>query len=425
MIKRYFIFIVFIVCSWDLAQAESCSDSVRVSDYMASWQCYLAREPQILGKPEQWLFDQNMATLLSFVGEEKTALKIFERLSKTSPSFDEIQTADFLAKNAKDEIAARVADKQIVLINEAHHVPQTRLLTLQLLQSFYDQGFRYFAAETFDERTLQKNIRQGFPTQDIGYYTAEPTFALIVREALRIGYKLIAYEFIPPCDPFKDPPEKCQNLREEGQAKNIFERVFKDDSKAKILVHAGYGHIDKIGQENWLPMGYYLWNLAKIEPYSIDLTSFYQHAGKELDSKLYRQVIGKYKIHGPTILVDKNTREVFVAPRYRFRYNVQVFLPELSEIEERQTWKQLIPGIKKIHLKNLNCPKNSKCLVQAIVQNELQRPAQNEKDFNFIPMDQLILRGKSAVLYLPSGNYELRLVNDKSKILWKRPLFVP
>ncbi|MBL7669890.1 MAG: hypothetical protein JNM39_05350 [Bdellovibrionaceae bacterium] len=30
-----------------------------------------------------------------------------------------------------------------------------------------------------------------------------------------------------------------QNLREEGQARNIYEAVFKSDPSAKVLVHAG------------------------------------------------------------------------------------------------------------------------------------------------------------------------------------------
>jgi hypothetical protein len=50
-----------------------------------------------------------------------------------------------------------------------------------------------------------------------------------VRNAYKLGYRIVPYEWVGDYTP---------DNREQGQAKNLFERILKDNPKAKILVHA-------------------------------------------------------------------------------------------------------------------------------------------------------------------------------------------
>jgi hypothetical protein len=387
---------------------------------MTSRSCFIENEKLFRGKPEEIFFNQYMGTVFSYLGEDKESRLIFDRLNTAPSSQETINLSQFEIRNAAKEIVSVVKGRQILAINEAHHVPQTRLLTLQLLKPLYKKGFRYLAAETFDETTLDETIRLGFPTQRTGYYTAEPVYALIVREALRLGYKLIPYESSPKCDPFNDPPEKCQNLREERQAKNLYERIFKNDPKAKVIIHAGYGHIDKKGgDENWkwIPMARYLWELTKIEPFSVDQTFFFEKGRPELNSKLYQQIFDHKKYDQPVLLMNRKSKKPFIASNYKDHYDAQVFLPPLDMKNGRSSWRENLPRIRPTQLSNFDCPSQSRCLLQAIVKAELNTP--------FVPMDQTLLEGSQVTLYLQPGEYSLRLVDKEDQVLEERDFKAP
>jgi hypothetical protein len=62
----------------------------------------------------------------------------------------------------------------------------------------------------------------------------------LIRIALRLGFRVIPYEV-----------EGATNSdeRERGQARNLVERILKDDPKARILIHARYAHIDEFGAD--------------------------------------------------------------------------------------------------------------------------------------------------------------------------------
>lgn len=83
--------------------------------------------------------------------------------------------------------------EQIIIINEAHHFPYHRIFISSLLKVLYEKGFRYYGAETlnYGDSTL---MQLRYPTLTTGFYTAEPQFASLAREALKLGYKIFPYE---------------------------------------------------------------------------------------------------------------------------------------------------------------------------------------------------------------------------------------
>jgi hypothetical protein len=389
---------------------QKCNDAILKMDYIGSWRCFVSNESVFAGKTEQFMFDQHFAAALSFIGEENSSRRIFDRLNTSIPPLETLDLSDYVVRDAESEIVSKTKDRQIVLINEAHHVPETRLLTLRLLKPLFDQGFRYFAAESLNKDFLERTVQQGFATFDTGYYVAEPIYASLIREALRLGFKLVPYESVPPCDPFNDPPEKCQNLREEGQARNIYEAVFKSDPSAKVLVHAGYGHIAKKGGYdgwNWVPMARALWELTKIEPYSIDQTFFYERGNPKLDSDIYNLAVDKARIEKPSVFVNKASKELFVYSRYKGDYDAQVFLPRLRLLDGRPAWRKDIPGAQRVQIEAIGCPKYERCLVQAFFENE--------KDLRFVPIDQALSDGKPVSLYLLPGKYLINVFNPNGE----------
>src|SRR4029450_7978201 len=109
----------------------------------------------------------------------------------------------------------------------------------------------------FDDKTLQT---RGYPTLKTGGYTAEPVYADLVRTALSLGYKVTPYECEDSPYPQNDNPIEAMNVREQGQAKNLKERILDNDSNAKIIVHAGFSHIykkpqiNKNGELHWMAL---------------------------------------------------------------------------------------------------------------------------------------------------------------------------
>jgi hypothetical protein len=168
------------------------------------------------------------------------------------------------AADAVDTIAGLAADRRVVMINEAHHDAHTRLLTLRLLPRLRALGFTHLAIEALvdDGDTLRQ---RGYPTVRSGTeYLREPVYGEIVREALRLGYVLVPY----------DLAGGEGDDREAKQARALYENVLAGHPKARLLVHAGYAHIDKapgrLGRV--VPMAARLHALTGLDILSVDQT---------------------------------------------------------------------------------------------------------------------------------------------------------
>ncbi|MDE2154400.1 MAG: hypothetical protein KGJ32_00680 [Xanthomonadaceae bacterium] len=206
------------------------------------------------------------------------------------PGPDEWQSAA-----AVDVIAKLAASRRIVMINEAHHDAHTRQLTLALLPRLRKLGFDYFAAEALLD-TDPALMRRGYPTEASGtIYLHEPTYGRIVREAIKLGFKIVPY----------DVASDAAQQRETGQADNLYRRVFAGHPGARLFVHAGYAHIDKAtGRLGTVrPMAMQLRRLTGFEPLSIDQTRFLEQLPAADDA--YRKLIGDFHPKVPTVLVNR------------------------------------------------------------------------------------------------------------------------
>ena len=235
---------------------------------------------------------QILSTYYSFVGEYKKAIawadssyRTYMNLKDTSSllsDYPELKTQDAIVY-----ILSKVDNHQIVMINEAHHVPMHRAFTTTLLDSLYKKGFRYLALEALWDNI---NINEKkYPVFDkTGVYINEPVFGELVRHALQLGYTLVDYENRKEdCKNDTINKEFCFNYREIQEALNL-KKILDKDPKAKIIIHAGYGHIEeKVNEGRWIRMGEFLKLMTNIDPLTIDQTTWSEKSAPIRENPFY------------------------------------------------------------------------------------------------------------------------------------------
>jgi hypothetical protein len=164
--------------------------------------------------------------------------------------------------NAAASVLAAAKNTKILMFNESHFDWRHRYFVTTMLDSLYNIGYRYLAAEALTQYDDSLMIRK-FPIQTTGYYLSEPYMANLIRQAIKKGFKLVAYE-----DTLQD------NKREYNQALNIYNKI-KHDTAARIIVYAGYGHINKDTANGKSPaMAGYLRKMVKRDIFTIEQTRF-------------------------------------------------------------------------------------------------------------------------------------------------------
>ena len=372
------------------------------TNYLEQLATLRENEPRYRNTPLWDEFAQLLGTTYSYVGNYQAALTYFDSLSGVQAKGTESQRqfTDCTARDALESIVQKAATHQAVFINEAHHVPQHRVLTRGVLEALYQQGFRYFAAETLNPYDTSLDTR-GYPVlKETGYYTDEPLYGDLIRHALKLGYTVIPYE--------SQGTNESQNKREAAQAQNLIERIFRNDPGAKLIVHAGYGHIDEQGGEGWIPMAKVFKQLSGIDPLTVDQTSMSEHSRPKYESVRYREAVAAFGIDDPIIVECKG--EPWVAPGYEGKFDLMTFLPRSVYVDGRPTWLSLAGARKAYLLATGICQKKLPCLVQARYQGE---------SLNAVPVDQIEVRdeAKPTALMLPKGVLDIRVLDAQENLI--------
>ncbi|MDD5360713.1 MAG: hypothetical protein PHN88_01165 [Ignavibacteria bacterium] len=345
------------------------------------------------------IYYQIMATYLSFLGGFKEALIYSDKKGNNTNNYSASDSVYFMSLKKADavESISKMADTtRIVMINEAHHVSQHRILTAKLLKVLYDKGFRYFCAETLNNsdslRDENLNNRK-YPVMETGFYTLEPLYGDLIRQAIRIGFKIVPYE----------SPYWSKN-REVEQAENIF-KIFQNDPDAKVFVHCGYGHITP----SWMAGEFK--RISGIRPLTIDQTEMMESSNPEYSDKFFQLACKSYLLEKPIIFIDSIGR---AALTYNRSYDVVVMNPQTKYINGRPDW-MLMDGNRKIfNLKQFNM--DSVFCVQAIYANEDIDTA--------IPIDQILINNDDPVLFLPKGDFNLKFYNSNGLLVEKKEISV-
>jgi len=336
------------------------------------------------------LVGQQVATYLAFLGRPHQALVLFDSLmgggsdTASGADLDSLQLED-----AVTAIAAIADTARIVMINEAHHVPQGRALTLALLKPLRDRGYAYFAAETFGETDSTLDER-GYAVRSTGFYSNEPLFGAVIREALRLGYTLVPYEAVGA---------DGQEARERQQAEHLYERILRDHPDAKVLVHAGYSHINESGLlAGTAPMAVRFREATGIDPVTVDQTTMREHGDTIFERRAYRRLTGLRSITRPSVLRNPETGRLWSArPGV---HDVTVIEPRTTYRQGRPDWLWTAGDRRAWPLAPSVCGAAPSCVVLARLENESDEA---------VPVDALLVEaGRSpAPLLLPPGAYRI------------------
>jgi hypothetical protein len=370
------------------------------------------------------IFGQYLSWYQSFVGDYPEAMDSYSigqpPLEGDSPS--PLTEAGYVAHPALDAIPKLARGYRIVLLNEAHNIPLTRSLTVQLLSKLRQEGFNYFAAETLYESDAALQSR-GYPIDASGFYTREPVYAEMVRTALKLGFKVIAYE--------ETSDAGGTDARETVQARNIYERVFKSDPHARLVVNAGYGHIVKSGAYlDGASMAEHLYMLTHTPMLSIEQTMLYPHPSSNGDHPYYTAVMQELRPKVPIVFVNAAGTPWSLRPGY----DVSVFFPPVQIQHGRPVWLGL-GGLRRPYLViGDRCNMHYPCLVEARYSDEGadaipadrmvldQTPLTNpESSIPMFSSDQGIPSGD---LYLRPGKYQLSLVIEDDRVIEKKSIVV-
>lgn len=352
--------------------------------------------------------DQILATEWSMFGRIADADAGLRVSEKHAPSAEPLPAADaWKAVPAADYIAGAVAGRRIVIVNEAHHRPQTRLLTLELLPKLRAMGFDHFAVEGLDPADTGL-VARGYPTEKSGFYVQEPLYGEIVREALRLGFVVHAYE--PPNAGLLTPQD-----RETRQARAL-QAVLAQSPDARLFVHAGYAHVDKApGRLPAMarPMAAELGRLTGIEPYTVDQTMFGSGDPSDLDSP-YGQLAAAFPVAHASVLVP---RESGPAWSYRPEYHdLTVLLPASDPSDMRPGWLSRDGLRRSLRIKASACNGSFPCLFEAFHASEGN---------DAIPADQFVLLKPGDArwpLYLAPGRYRLQVRGEDGAPQSLRPV---
>ncbi|OLE55689.1 MAG: hypothetical protein AUG51_01780 [Acidobacteria bacterium 13_1_20CM_3_53_8] len=322
---------------------------------------------------------------------------------------------NYRTRDAFEVINAAADTHQVIMINEEHRTPVHRAFTLRLLATLYAKGFRYFAAETLYSADAELN-RRGYPTQKTGFYTSDPVYGDMIRTALRLGFKVIPYEYEGTCTPQPNNPQSCDEERERSQAQNLVDRILRNDPKAKVLVHVGRGHNSKTKYEGEFAfMAWHFREISGINPFSIDQLQYSERRNPLDEDPLYRYVTRKGLIHEPTVFQSTEGRFWVRNPGY----DLQVFHPRARYEMGRATWLQM-GGLRRpstINLRRLNLAARHQqfsgrepVLVQAFFAGE---------SADAVPVDQIVLypAREVPVLMLPKGALRIRAINRLGRLI--------
>lgn len=352
---------------------------------------------------------QMVATHLSFLGRPVDALRAFPFRRANEPGGDLPTPSGWRATPASEWIAAQADDYRVVMVNEAHHAPQTRVLTIALLQRLREKGFAHLAVEALLNDGTDPTPG-GYPVRKTGIYTREPVFAELLREALRLGYQLVPYET-------PNNPGERQQDRETGQARAIA-AVLAEDPQSKVLVHAGYAHIGEAQQglpDDARPMAMELARTSGLPLLTVDQTSTRSYEAADIDT-VGRRLAKQFAVGQPSVLVARDGENPW--SNKPGLYDVTVLLPAATGTSLRPDWLSLDGKRVAVAIELGPCLGHLPCVAEA-------RHAREGDEA--IPADQFLMLEASEAstpLYLAPGKYRLRLLGNDGAPVAERDLDV-
>jgi hypothetical protein len=356
---------------------------------------------------------EDLGTQRAFIGDTEGAVAAFDLLKRVSDprgTGKEQAVPDGVeVEDAIRAIVEQARSKRVVLINEAHHVPMNRAFTQKLAAELRKIGYSYLACEAFssDGGDMSKRV-PGQATVYTGYYVRDPVFAGFVNAALADGWKLVPYEHEERPKPGEDPRQR-NDAREQAQARNLVERIFAKDKNAKVLIHVGYGHLNKSTSDDKdmvVMMGEYLHRMTGLDMLHVDQIPFYAHPDRARETRMYAALIEKFPSTEPFVLrAADGSHPVLLG--MQGRVDMQVIFPRYASHDGRPDWLRTLAGRSPRPIPAELLPTQGRRLIKAF--RAADRP-------DAVPADMVLVEaGKPApALMLPPGEFRYAYEDEGS-----------
>ncbi len=329
--------------------------------------------------PFRVIFNQYVSWFQTWVGDYPGARSNFsiaqaaEKGDAPSPLLD----PDMKAVPALGAIAEMARGRKAIFFNENHSYPLTRTLTVQMLAALRAEGFDTFASETLYDTDIEALQKRGYPTSETGFYTEEPIYAEMVRVALKLGYRIVAYEALS---------NAISDAREVEQARNLQRDVFKQHPEARLVVNAGYAHIQESGRYlGGSAMAQHFRRLTGIDPLTVEQTMLVPHEKVSSDHPWYVAAMQALKPTQP--MVFRNSKGEPWSLK-KTAYDVSVFFPPEVLRRGRPDWVDLGGQRKAYQVTGALCANAYPCLIEARYADEPDEA---------IPADRIIMEWRSGV----------------------------
>ena len=338
---------------------------------------------------------QRAAWQFAYIGDIENVLTMWDdRLSNNEvPTFKSIDKFDtFKRKNALKYILEQAINHQVIIINEAHHMPQHRVFTTQLLDGLKELGYVHLGIESYFPTSHTDSTIQAlnYPNFYSGSIIKEPQFGNMVRVAKQKGFNIFGYE-----------GNGSGKEREIDQAQNI--KAYLDNyPDEKMIIHCGFNHVFEgyIGGSWKKAMAGRLTEYTGINPLTINQTDFSERSKPEYENPAYRNL----NLSESSIFLNKNGN-VFSQELNTGWVDISVFHPRTITFD-RPSW-MIYDDRKEFEFEfknaNIECP----CLVLAY--------KEGEKIGLAIPYDIQETKNKKVKLVLDKSNYTFVIWNQQNK----------
>lgn len=359
---------------------------------------------------------QKLGAERAFAGDTEGAIAAFDLLRDAPVALTAAhraqlaRLADVQAEDAIQAIVAAARDKRVVLLNEAHHVPMHRAFAQRLAAELRKIGFTYLAAETFNDGApgdARPSTPNGQTVAATGTYTKDAVFAGFVNAALADGWKLVAYEPDWEALADKDPLQQIRK-REQGQARNLVERIFSKDKEARVFIYAGYAHVYKAQPGDGIVwMAQYLERATELDLLSIDQAAFYAHPDRAAEVPLYAELTDRFGEQRAPFVLRAADGSRPVLNGLTGRVDLQVIYPRYAMQDGRAEWLRTLAGRTPRAIPQELLPQQGRRIIKAL---------RTDAVTDAVPLDVVLAEaGKPAPsLMLPAGDFRYAY-EDESK----------
>lgn len=304
----------------------------------------------------------------------------------------------YKTQNAKSFILNEAKKHKVVIINEAHHSNLHRFFTKSMLKELYALGYKTLLLEALGngEHTDSLLNKRKYPIQKTGWYTKEPQFGNLIREALVLGFKVLPYE---------QTTNVNGKLREIAQAKNI-QKIIEENPDDKFLIHCGFDHVLEGKHRSWeKAMAERLKEYTGINPLSIHQVTYSERGSLKYNHPLQKAIDPKESL----VLIQKDSNTVMQYKRRDAFTDIVVLHPNTIYENNRPNWL-FSKNNQKVNLDLSQVTIDYPIMVLAFKKSEPIAKA--------VPVDitELLIPDKSCVLALPKGVYTIVVTNGKEAV---------